>query len=248
MDRNEIDTLVTAAFPGGGRPRPPDTAASLRQLSAGVARRRSGADPAPPWAVQTTQARDGLEVLARSVISARTAAARIARLDQWLPSAPDRGEEDRALDGRIEGMRVFGCLLYLTGHPQSARFWWEIAGSAGDRLSAYCLYFQHRQRGETQSARVWFAHAARGEGRPAREVPAPSLPTMPGDLLQRCFDSATAADPGLLAEAGLAAEVRLAAEVDRLDVHDLPAAGADGIVNAPGLCLVDRLRELAQPS
>jgi len=237
-----METLVAAAFPRGGRPEPPDAAAGLRQLSAAVARRRAGADPAPPWAAQSSEAGDGLEVLARSVISARTAAARIARLDQWLPSAPDAGEEDRDLDCRIEGMRVFGCLLYLTGHPQSARFWWEIAGGAGDRISAYCLYFQHRQRGEAQSAGAWFQRAVRGDAVPARRVPAPSLPGVPGDLLQHCFDSAPA--PG----ADLVAEVELVAEVDRLGVHDLPAAGADGIVNAPGLCLVDRLREFAGPS
>jgi hypothetical protein len=61
-------------------------------------------------------------------------------------------EEDQ-LD--VEGAAVFACLLYLTGHPESAQFWWQLAAGAGHRAAAYCLHLHHLALGEMREAKHW---------------------------------------------------------------------------------------------
>jgi hypothetical protein len=54
-----------------------------------------------------------------------------------------------------DGARMLGCLLSLAGAGDSARFWWQYAGGAGDHASAYCLALQHRSHGETGESEWW---------------------------------------------------------------------------------------------
>ncbi|WP_073909041.1 helix-turn-helix domain-containing protein [Streptomyces sp. CB00455] len=56
------------------------------------------------------------------------------------------------------GSVVFGCLLYLAGLREGARFWWQFAAGAGTSrtaAAAYCLFLDHSRRGEHHDARVW---------------------------------------------------------------------------------------------
>ncbi|MFI9240310.1 hypothetical protein [Streptomyces sp. NPDC053079] len=40
------------------------------------------------------------------------------------------------------GARGLGCLLYLAGHHEGARFWWRYAAGADDATAAYCLFLE----------------------------------------------------------------------------------------------------------
>ncbi|MGY0055119.1 hypothetical protein ACWY4P_00765 [Streptomyces sp. LZ34] len=46
-------------------------------------------------------------------------------------------------------------MLYLTGHPESAEFWWKLAAGAGHRAAAYCLHLRHVELGEDREAQHW---------------------------------------------------------------------------------------------
>ncbi|OMI34067.1 hypothetical protein [Streptomyces sparsogenes] len=66
------------------------------------------------------------------------------------------------------GARVLGCVLQLAGHEDSAQFWWQFAGGAGDPAAAYCLYLHHMALGEEAQAHWWLAwwHEQAGGGVP----------------------------------------------------------------------------------
>ncbi|MFK8909516.1 hypothetical protein, partial [Streptomyces sp. YS-3] len=53
------------------------------------------------------------------------------------------------------GARVLGCMLHLTGRPESARFWWQYAAGAGDAAATFCLGLHHRALGEHPEADWW---------------------------------------------------------------------------------------------
>ncbi|GAA0588838.1 hypothetical protein [Streptomyces crystallinus] len=57
------------------------------------------------------------------------------------------------------GARVLGCMLHLTGRPESARFWWQYAAGAGDAAATFCLGLHHRALGEHPEA-DWWHHQA----------------------------------------------------------------------------------------
>ena len=233
----DIDKLLKGAFPSGPRPTPPDLGSTLRRLSATVARRKAGLESAPEWARRASQARACLEVLAVSIVNDPSAAAHLDRLGRPCANTP----ED--LDGRMAGWRVFGCLLYLNGHPDSAAFWWGIAAGGGDATAAECRALQQQIRGEARAiestrAAGWTPIPALGDLSEMLAF-APTLPPLPRDLIHHYHAGAAAAPPDVLAQAVIGIEV------DRLGVHDVPGAGADGLVEEPGPCLANRLRELA---
>ncbi|MFI6588182.1 hypothetical protein [Embleya sp. NPDC050493] len=64
-------------------------------------------------------------------------------------------------DRRIEprGALVFACLLHITGRDEAAGFWWRFAAGAGSHTAAYCLYLDHRTRGEIGDAHFWLDQA-----------------------------------------------------------------------------------------
>ncbi|MFC7921507.1 hypothetical protein [Streptomyces cinereoruber] len=69
-----------------------------------------------------------------------------------LADAPGRGT-----DGEFgeDGAAVFACFLFLTGHPESAQFWWQLSAGAGNRIAAYCLHLRHLALGEHREAAHW---------------------------------------------------------------------------------------------
>ncbi|MDH6221676.1 hypothetical protein [Streptomyces pseudovenezuelae] len=141
-----IDTLLAdARLPATPR-RGTDVAAGLRRLAADAARRTPTTD-----VTHAAQAGQRLSVVCRWVLNEPDAAAHVAKIAE----GPDRGpmtEDELDVDGAL----VFACLLHLTGHPESAQFWWQLAAGASSRAAAYCLHLHHLCLGESRRARHWF--------------------------------------------------------------------------------------------
>ncbi|MEV8077878.1 hypothetical protein [Streptomyces pseudogriseolus] len=141
-----IDTLLNEAqIPVSGTKRF-DVAAALRRLAADASRRTPTVETA-----RAAQAGQRLEVVCRWLLNEPDAAAHVDK----IADGPGRGpltEEQMDLDGAL----VFACLLYLTGHHESAQFWWQLAAGAGSRAAAYCLHLHHLALGETRAAWHWF--------------------------------------------------------------------------------------------
>lgn len=74
--------------------------------------------------------------MCRWAINASSAPGHIRR----LADAPTRGTEGEFDEA---GAAVFACLPFLTGHPESAQFWWQLSAGAGNRIAAYCLHLHH---------------------------------------------------------------------------------------------------------
>ncbi|MEU5191376.1 hypothetical protein AB0G83_30155 [Streptomyces klenkii] len=140
-----IDTLLAEAAVPVSSPSGFDVGAALRRLAADAAQ----AAPAPDM-LRAAQAGRRLQVVARWILNQPDAAHHVDSLVQEGPDAP--AEEDN-LD--IEGAAVFACLLYLTGHPESAQFWWQLAAGAGHRAAGYCLHLLHLSLGESREAAHW---------------------------------------------------------------------------------------------
>ncbi|MGW0749122.1 hypothetical protein [Streptomyces sp. NPDC002587] len=136
------DLLARAALPADSRPGI-DVGAALRRLAADAARAK--AEPTPDM-LCAAEAAQSLVVVSRWVLNGPGAAMHVDR----LAGAP---EEEDHLD--VEGAAVFACLLYLTGHPESAQFWWQLAAGAGHRAAAYCLHLHHLALGEVREAVHW---------------------------------------------------------------------------------------------
>ncbi|MGW7002449.1 hypothetical protein ACWGCW_06385 [Streptomyces sp. NPDC054933] len=127
---------------------------------------RSLGDPAGPGPVATDaaagpapyptaheQARDELDLACALVLNAAEATASLDRL-----------VDDDRIDP--EGALVFGALLHLTGRGEAAEFWWRFAAGGGSRTAAYCLFLDHRRRGEFRDADHWRGQATRPPGTP----------------------------------------------------------------------------------
>ncbi|AQW46598.1 hypothetical protein [Streptomyces violaceusniger] len=142
--------LADAAIPTSSRSF--DVAAGLRRLAADAAL----TSPNPDLA-RAAQAQQRLSVVSRWVLNEPGAASHVDRLAEDPAQAgeePDPAAAAEQLD--IDGALVFGCLLYLTGHPESAEFWWKLAAGAGHRAAAYCLHLRHYELGEDREAQHWF--------------------------------------------------------------------------------------------
>lgn len=120
----------------------------------GAALRRLAADAATiavkphPDTIRAAQAGQRLSVVCRWILNRPDAADHVDRLAQE-PGADTHDHLD------VDGALVFACLLALTGHPESAQFWWQLAAGAGHRAAAYCLHLHHLSLGETREARHW---------------------------------------------------------------------------------------------
>jgi hypothetical protein len=141
-----IETLLAEAELPVAAPRGFDIAAALRRLALDASRRTPTRDIA-----RAAQAGQRLGVVCRWTLNEPDAAQHVDRIAE----GPDRGpltEDQMDVDGAL----VYGCLLYLTGHPESAQFWWQLAAGAGSRAAAYCLHLHHLSVGESRRARHWF--------------------------------------------------------------------------------------------
>ncbi|MEU9245349.1 hypothetical protein [Streptomyces shenzhenensis] len=123
-----------------------DVGAALRRLARDAAVAK--ADPAPDMA-RAAQAGQRLSVVCRWILNRPDAADHVDRLVQ----EPEALQDDGSLD--VDGALVFACLLHLTGHPESAQFWWQLAAGAGHRAAAYCLHLHHLALSEMREARHW---------------------------------------------------------------------------------------------
>ncbi|MFI6587465.1 hypothetical protein [Embleya sp. NPDC050493] len=81
------------------------------------------------------------------VLTSPKAAARLGRLVN----------DHRVIDPR--GALVFACLLHVSGRDEGAMFWWRFAAGGGSHHAAWCLYLEHRSRGETRDADYWLEQA-----------------------------------------------------------------------------------------
>lgn len=140
-----IDDLLADAVVPTTPPASFDVGAALRRLAADAAQ----AAPAPDMA-RAAAAAQRLAVVSRWILNGPGAATHVDRLAEGPQATPV--EEDQ-LD--VEGAAVFACLLYLTGHPESAQFWWQLAAGAGHRAAAYCLHLHHLALGEMREAQHW---------------------------------------------------------------------------------------------
>ncbi|MFC8194585.1 hypothetical protein ACFUTV_04245 [Streptomyces sp. NPDC057298] len=115
--------------------------AARRALPQRVSEGRTPAGSAPePTDVATGAARD-LRTLCETAVADAGA---LAHLGRFLGALPEPC-----------GARVLGCILQLTGQEDSARFWWQYAAGAGDRIATYCLYLQHLAHAERTEANWW---------------------------------------------------------------------------------------------
>jgi hypothetical protein len=217
-----IDDLLADALVPTTPPASFDVGAALRRLAADAAQ----ASP-PPDMARAAQAGQRLAVVSRWILNGPGAATHVDRLAEGPKATPV--EEDQ-LDE--EGAAVFACLLYLTGHPESAQFWWQLAAGAGHRAAAYCLHLHHLALGEMREAQHW------------------------RHQVTDCVIDADAPDEGFLAMLEVVARyVRhngstaspptggLEMEVDRLAEH---GANACIIVRRPDRRLADRLHDFTR--
>ncbi|MER7179969.1 hypothetical protein ABT404_10895 [Streptomyces hyaluromycini] len=211
---NEVRLPVTA-------PRRFDVAAGLRRLAADARRRTPTTDIA-----RAAQAGQRLGVVCRWVLNEPAVADHVAKIAEGPEQGPLTEEH---LD--VDGALAFACLLYLTRHPESAQFWWQLAAGAGSRAAAYCLHLHHLALGESKRARHWFHQLTHSMA----DTAPPDAAFLEGlELFARYVrtNGSTA----------LAPTGRLENEVDRLAAR---APGRSVIVARPDRQLVDQLQEFA---
>lgn len=216
-----IDTLLSDAripVTGPGRF---DVAAALRRLAADTSRRTPTAETA-----RAAQAGQRLNVVCRWVLNKPDAAEHVDKIAE----GPDRGpltEEEMDVDGAL----VFACLLHLSGHPESAQFWWQLAAGAGSRAAAYCLHLHHLTLGESRRARHWFHQLTHSMA----DTAPPDAAFIEGlEIFARYVRTNGSGAP--------APTGRLEGEVDRLAAR---TSAFSAIVARPDRQLVARLQEFA---
>nr|WTB12166.1 hypothetical protein OG546_50325 [Streptomyces antimycoticus] len=224
-----IDQLLADAAPSV-REHHFDVAAGLRRLA-----REAGYTLPGLETQRAPEAGQRLKAVARWWLTSPQAAAHVdqlvTELDENAPSPLLHG----AAPVDVHGVQVFACLLHLTGHPESAQFWWELAASADVRGAAYCLHLHHLSRGEEREAAHWLLQAKRERDQDAGGDGNSEDIDVLDDRFFKTFehyvrhhDAATAAPTA-----------DLDAEVDRLARED------DGLVGRPDQQLAERLHAFA---
>ncbi|MFJ1796840.1 hypothetical protein [Kitasatospora griseola] len=173
----ELDHLAAAATPFA-RFTGYDPVEGRHRIAAKIAARRAAANhpsdtstptpaaAAPPPAVTACrgsqhQAERELRKLSIRVINKATAP---AHLDGLVNS--------RDIDPA--GGLVFAALLYLSGHPRHAQFWFEFAAGSGDITAAFSLYLHHAAVGELREAEHWLRQTVEESS----GAPKPSIPSV----------------------------------------------------------------------
>lgn len=131
------------------RRRPFNEADGLRRLA-----RKSPLPPTRETAL-VTRARRQLSVLTRLYLKNSQAARHVEQLAACLGDDGNGNRHPPVEDLDIDGAQLFGCMLHLADHPQSAQFWWELAAGAGHLGAAYCLYLHHTAQGARTQATHW---------------------------------------------------------------------------------------------
>jgi hypothetical protein len=215
-----------------------DVAAGLRRLAADAV---TGAPTCE--VVRASQAARRLSIMCRWALNTPGAAAHVDRLVQDpaedrraadtcvknLPTAERRAFEDK-LD--IHGAAVFACLLSLTGQPESAQFWWQLAAGAGNRVAAYCLHLHHLVLCETREAQHWYHQVTR-----AIEDAVDIAP-------DQAFLDGLGTVAGYVGRNGSAASTPPTSGLE-IEVDRLASRNPSGIVSRPDRQLADRLRDFA---
>ncbi|WP_327666906.1 hypothetical protein OHN37_16320 [Streptomyces sp. NBC_00485] len=133
--------------------RPFDVAAGLRRLAEEAGYVQPASEPS------SSRARHQLDLIARWTVTEAGAAEHVEELaaiigdDGISELTPDAFTEWITVD--IHGVHVFACALYLANHPESAVFWWQLAGGAAHSGAAYCLHLHHLSAGEVREAALW---------------------------------------------------------------------------------------------
>jgi hypothetical protein len=134
-------------------------------------------------------------------------------------------------DGRIEprGALVFACLLHITGREDAAGFWWRFAAGAGSHTAAYCLYLDHRTRGEIRDAHHWLAQSHHLAQTPVDLDPRDigDLPLLPENARRAILEQCRRGDLPRLPHALEAVVHRLRVETDDEDYGEIPQPGED---------------------
>ncbi|WP_372405447.1 hypothetical protein [Streptomyces luteireticuli] len=190
----------------------------------GVALRRLAAD-----AARNRQTREALQ--GRQARKARQMLDMVSRWTVTRPEAPAQ-LEDLAVGDRVnvDGVLVFACLLRLTGYPDSAQFWWQLAAGAGNRIAAYCLHLHHVQRDEQSRAWLWLEQFSGTSGGHRASLP-PDYYGLPEKARQFIREHGTT---GPLTTEGLKDEI-----------HRLAAAASGTIIGRPDNRLARRITDLA---
>ncbi|MFF3275993.1 hypothetical protein ACFYWU_34405 [Streptomyces chrestomyceticus] len=144
-----IDDLLADAYVPTTSPTAFDIGAALRRLAADAAQ----AAPTPDMA-RAALAGQRLGVVSRWVLNGPGAAGHVGQLAEAEGAGPHAALEEEEVD--VAGALVYACLLHLTGHPESAQFWWQLAAGADSRAAAYCLHLHHLHLGESREARHWY--------------------------------------------------------------------------------------------
>ncbi|MFJ8444035.1 hypothetical protein [Kitasatospora griseola] len=164
----DLDRLAAAAAPIA-RFTGYDPVEGRRRIAAKIAARRAGThrpNPAPSTAGPADtgclalqhQAERDLRNLSTRVINHAGAP---AQLDGLVNSC----------DIDPVGGLVFAALLYLSGHPRHAQFWFEFAAGSGDSTASFSLYLHHAAVGELREAEHWLRQTAHLTNQPATALP-----------------------------------------------------------------------------
>ncbi|MFF4384582.1 hypothetical protein [Kitasatospora sp. NPDC001547] len=131
-------------------------------------------------------------------------------LDGLLVNAPDI---------EPKGGLVFAALLYLSGHPLLAQFWFQFAAGAGESNAAYALYLHHASLGELRDAEHWYHQTAQLMDQSDRSLPtAPPPPSVPQGIDLYLFNTPWHSQHLPESTADLARpDPRLRSTVDHLD-------------------------------
>ncbi|MGW2331638.1 hypothetical protein ACWC5C_38635 [Streptomyces sp. NPDC001700] len=205
-----------------------DVAAGLRRLA-----REAGYHLPGPETQRLPDTGQRLKAVTRWWLTSPKAAAHVDQLVTELDeNAPSPIYTIAPLD--VHGAQVFACLLHLTGHPESAQFWWELAAGADVRGAAYCLHLHHLSRGEDREAAHWLLEAKRERDQHTAEGTREGIEAL-DDRFFKTFERYIRHHDG----AAAAPTADLDAEVDRLACED------GGLVGHPDQQLADRLHAFA---
>lgn len=216
-----IDGLLADAAVPVSDSRGFDVAAALRRLAADASQ-----VPSTPEIMRGMQAGQRLSVISRWVLNEPDSAVRMGRIAQDSERGAFGPDDQMDVDGAL----VFACLLHLTGHPESAQFWWQLAAGAGSRAAAYCLHLHHLRLGEVREAQHWLHQLMQSTSGCAAPPDAEFI-----EGLEVFARYVRASGSGASAPTG-----RLESEVDRLASL---SAGSSVIVCRPDRRLVERLHE-----
>ncbi|WP_331718919.1 hypothetical protein OHU23_40675 (plasmid) [Streptomyces virginiae] len=127
-----------------------DVAAGLRALA-----QEAGYIQPAPEARRASRARHQLDTFARLTLRQVGAGSHVRDLTAIIGDAMAPGFDGWTEDVDIDGVQVFASALYLAHHPESARFWWQLAAGAGHSGAAYSLHLHHLSEGDLREAKFW---------------------------------------------------------------------------------------------